>query len=66
MDSYKCVSCGTRDKIIDVHHIIYASNFGTHQQNNLISLCRPCHEAEHKRAFDFGESVNLNETSPDA
>ena len=55
LDGFQCVSCAAQDKVIDVHHIVYVSNFGTHQQTNLISLCRTCHEAEHKRNFDLGE-----------
>lgn len=54
-DGFQCVVCAAQDKPIDVHHIVYVSNFGTHQQTNLISLCRTCHETEHKRNFDLGE-----------
>lgn len=56
IDGFKCAVCTAQDQTIDVHHILYVSNFGTHQQSNLISLCRKCHEAEHKRNFDFGET----------
>jgi HNH endonuclease len=56
LDNFRCVVCAAQDRVIDVHHIIYASNFGTHQQANLVSLCRPCHEAEHERTFDLGEA----------
>lgn len=56
LDGFQCTACAAQDQPIDVHHIVYVSNFGTHQQTNLISLCRDCHEAEHKRNFDLGES----------
>lgn len=56
LDNYKCVSCAALDRVIDVHHIVYVSSFGTHQQSNLVALCRTCHESEHKRSFDFGEA----------
>ena len=56
LDGYKCAACAAQDQVIDVHHIVYVSNFGTHQQSNLISLCRKCHETEHKRSFDLGEA----------
>jgi 5-methylcytosine-specific restriction endonuclease McrA len=56
LDGFQCTACAAQDQTIDVHHIVYVSNFGTHQQTNLISLCRSCHEAEHKRNFDLGES----------
>jgi 5-methylcytosine-specific restriction endonuclease McrA len=55
LDRFQCAVCAAHDKPIDVHHIVYVSNFGTHQQTNLISLCRTCHETEHKRNFDLGE-----------
>lgn len=55
LDGFQCAVCAAQDKTIDVHHIVYVSNFGTHQQTNLISLCRTCHETEHKRDFDLGE-----------
>ncbi len=54
-DGCHCQSCGASDAALDVHHIIYLSNWGTNQQNNLITLCRPCHIAEHDHEFDFGE-----------
>lgn len=58
LDNFQCVVCAARDQTIDVHHIVYVSNFGTHQQANLGSLCRTCHEAEHKRSFDLGETAS--------
>ena len=64
LDGYQCVVCAAGDRTIDVHHIVYVSNFGTHQQTNLISLCRPCHESEHKRRFDFGENENEPPAEP--
>jgi predicted Zn finger-like uncharacterized protein len=50
-----CQLCKTGDVPLDVHHIVYLSNFGTNQQGNLVALCRPCHEKEHDRSFDLGE-----------
>ena len=58
MDDYRCTGCGRDDRILDVHHIVYVYHFGTHRQENLATLCRPCHEAEHERTLDFGEGVN--------
>ena len=55
LDGYSCVKCSATDTVLDVHHIVYASHFGTHQQSNLITLCRACHEEEHERTMDFGE-----------
>jgi 5-methylcytosine-specific restriction endonuclease McrA len=63
-DRYRCVSCGVEGALLDVHHILYLSNFGTNQQSNLVTLCRPCHETEHNRVFDFGEPDDPEAPSP--
>jgi hypothetical protein len=57
LDNFTCVSCSESGGELHVHHIVYASNFGTHQATNLVTLCRTCHEKEHKRIFDFGENM---------
>ena len=57
LDGFKCTTCGSDDRILDVHHIVYVYHFGTHRQENLTTLCRPCHEAEHGRLLDFGERI---------
>jgi len=61
LDGYRCTRCGGDHRLLDVHHIVYVSNFGTHRQENLATLCRPCHEAEHGRQFDFGEAPDDKE-----
>lgn len=57
LDRFTCVACGATGVELHVHHIVYASNFGTHQRSNLVTLCRPCHELEHRRVLDFGENM---------
>jgi 5-methylcytosine-specific restriction endonuclease McrA len=64
LDGYACVVCGATDAELHVHHIVYASNFGTHQKQNLVTLCRPCHEDEHETVFDFGETSPAPESLP--
>jgi len=59
LDNFTCVSCSATGVELHVHHIVYASNFGTHQKTNLVTLCRICHEKEHERVFDFGENCRL-------
>ena len=54
-DKDTCADCGATTSPLDVHHIIYLSHHGTNQQNNLILLCRKCHETEHGRKFDLLE-----------
>lgn len=50
-DGEKCKLCGKtwQPGVIDlhVHHIIHKSNGGSHSQNNLVTLCHPCHNKQH-------------------
>lgn len=39
LDHFTCINCGARDVELHVHHIIYVTNFGTHQKQNLVTLC---------------------------
>jgi len=51
-DNYQCRACGALqdnlDRDLDVHHIIPFREFESakeaHQQSNLVSLCRSCHQ----------------------
>ena len=40
-----CERCG--GKAADVHHITYRSHGGTDEFENLIGLCRRCHDQAH-------------------
>ncbi|TXI47333.1 MAG: HNH endonuclease [Lysobacter sp.] len=64
LDGYSCISCGAVNTELHVHHVVYVSNFGTHQKNNLVTLCRRCHEEEHETVFDFGEDLLSPESLP--
>jgi 5-methylcytosine-specific restriction endonuclease McrA len=64
LDKLTCVGCRATGVELHVHHIVYASNFGTHQRANLITLCRPCHEREHRRVLDFGENMANTDLLP--
>lgn len=64
LDGFMCTQCGASNQVLDVHHIVYVYHFGTHRQENLATLCRNCHEAEHGRALDFGENLNSNLPPP--
>jgi 5-methylcytosine-specific restriction endonuclease McrA len=50
-DSYKCQHCKgkSKDKKLEVHHIIFRSNNGSDEPDNLITLCKTCHDAVHDR-----------------
>jgi len=38
----KCEYCGK--KAIDPHHIIYRSHGGDNKKENIVALCRTCHD----------------------
>lgn len=48
-DSYTCQCCKGKhkDSKLEVHHIIFRSNGGSDEQENLITLCHSCHKASH-------------------
>lgn len=46
-DSYTCQICGKKNTRLEVHHIVYRSNGGTNDENNLITLCEDCHSGIH-------------------
>ena len=46
-DCYTCQLCGKKHIRLEVHHIIYRSNGGTNDENNLITLCENCHSNVH-------------------
>lgn len=46
-DDHKCVRCGENDDL-EVHHIIPSANGGTHEIENLATLCKPCHKLSHE------------------
>ena len=39
--------CGKKHTRLEVHHIIYRSQSGTDDENNLITLCEDCHSKVH-------------------
>jgi 5-methylcytosine-specific restriction endonuclease McrA len=46
-DGHKCRMCGTSQGLADVHHIIKRSQGGSDDADNLILLCRDCHNKFH-------------------
>lgn len=49
-DNYTCQDCGrSGDEVVElhVHHITPASEGGSHNLNNLITLCDYCHKKRH-------------------
>lgn len=48
-DNYVCHNCKGRskEKRLEVHHIIYRSNVGSDSADNLVTLCKVCHDKVH-------------------
>lgn len=54
-DGYECQNCLMEGAMIgpaelECHHIVPKESGGTHQLNNLVTLCEQCHEAVHTSA----------------
>jgi len=47
-DKYSCQYCNGKDKRLEVHHIIFRSNGGSDNAENLITLCKNCHDDVHE------------------
>ena len=46
-DNHTCQCCGKKNVRFEVHHIIFRSQGGTDDENNLITLCEDCHSKVH-------------------
>ena len=46
-DKYTCQHCKTKQDTLEVHHIVFRSNGGSDEPDNLITLCRHCHRELH-------------------
>lgn len=60
-DGHICQKCkGTKkDKRLHVHHILFRSQGGTNSPDNLITLCKSCHDALHNSENAAKESLKL-------
>ncbi len=49
-DEYTCQSCKgkSKDRRLEVHHIVFRSELGSDEESNLITLCKTCHDALHR------------------
>lgn len=52
-DGYQCQKCKSKKDGMHVHHIVFRSNGGTGSPNNLIVLCKPCHDKLHTGKFEI-------------
>ena len=47
-DNYICRYCkNKKNKHLEVHHIVYRSNGGSDEHENLVTLCKGCHDGVH-------------------
>jgi hypothetical protein len=46
---------------LDRHHVVYRSLGGTNKRENLVNLCRSCHDAVHAKRVDLLPYLNLDE-----
>jgi hypothetical protein len=47
-DGYQCTQCGKKNTRMDAHHIIWKENGGKDTIENLITLCKGCHQKVHQ------------------
>ena len=47
-DGWRCQCCGTMSNL-EVHHREFRSHSGADSEENLITLCAPCHARVHGR-----------------
>lgn len=57
-DFIPCENCGNR--AIDVHHINYRSHCGEDVIENLIGLCRSCHNAVHNEKINTSDLMYMH------
>ena len=48
IDGYKCAICGNSEQQLNVHHLTYKNIMQEDVENDLITLCRPCHTMLHR------------------
>lgn len=55
-DRHRCVRCSSRKELV-VHHVTPVNAGGTAEEENLATLCSPCHQGAHGGALNTGEVV---------
>jgi len=66
-DNYECQSCGAKggrkgDAELEAHHIKPVSEGGETTLENLKTLCKPCHSAQHGHSTDGLKSIEIDNT----
>jgi len=60
-DSYTCQKCKKKSKgtRLEVHHIVYKKNGGSDVPENLVCLCKTCHEKIHSGTISLKKSGKI-------
>ena len=63
-DGFVCQHCKgkSKDKKLQVHHVVYRSNGGTNEPNNLMTLCETCHKKVHDEDLLLKKSAKRKST----
>ena len=66
-DGHRCRCCNgkSKDKVLEVHHI-QSRKVGGDAPNNLVTLCKTCHEGYHNGTVKLPESINRGNRYNDA
>jgi 5-methylcytosine-specific restriction endonuclease McrA len=52
-DHYTCCKCQAKDQPLEIHHLHY-QNLCVEKDEDLVSLCRNCHESQHQHyGFEY-------------
>ena len=66
-DNYTCQCCGKKNCRLEVHHIKFRRDGGTDDEENLITLCKGCHDGVHAGIVELNKkpkkSKNLKHTT---
>ena len=61
-DNHTCQHCKgkSKDKILNVHHLVHRSKGGTDRPDNLITLCETCHKKYHAGEIKLKQKSGMN------
>ena len=62
--NYTCAICGAKNNL-DAHHILPVDDGGEHTQENLICLCRSCHERVHNKIYKINPDKSFEIIIPE-
>jgi hypothetical protein len=57
-DGYTCQHCQgkSRDRRLEVHHLVFRSEHGSDEEANLLTLCKTCHDGLHDGAVTLKQA----------